>query len=96
MRDRLQSEIGQISAGTPASGVETGGHDHGQLQTIANEMALEQAESSMQQAVRDALSRIESGIYGWCQDCGGAIAKARLDALPHAAFCIGCERKHEV
>jgi RNA polymerase-binding transcription factor DksA len=37
-----------------------------------------------------ALERLEHGTYGVCEDCGGPIAPARLDALPAARTCIAC------
>lgn len=43
--------------------------------------------------VDKALKRIEEGIYGVCSNCGEAIMPERLKALPHAEFCIKCQRK---
>ncbi|WP_045319032.1 MULTISPECIES: TraR/DksA family transcriptional regulator [Brevundimonas] len=39
-----------------------------------------------------ALQRLEEGEYGWCADCGEAIAPRRLDLDPCAAVCIDCAR----
>ena len=33
--------------------------------------------------------------YGRCDQCGGEIAFERLDALPHARFCIDCKQREE-
>jgi DnaK suppressor protein len=46
-------------------------------------------------AVEDALQRIDAGTYGTCVDCGRAIAARRLDATPHAARCLSCQRRAE-
>lgn len=46
--------------------------------------------------VEAALQRIRDGVYGECQDCGGEIAKERLEAYPTAKRCVGCQRKHEM
>lgn len=40
--------------------------------------------------IKLALSRIESGLYGTCVDCGKPIAKERLDAIPYTSTCIRC------
>lgn len=40
--------------------------------------------------VQHALRRIEGGNYAECNRCGGAIAEARLKALPYTETCIGC------
>lgn len=43
-------------------------------------------------AIRAALSRIESGNYGWCVGCGAPIEEARLRAEPEADRCMACLR----
>ena len=37
-----------------------------------------------------ALSRIESGTYGTCTECGRPIHKERLEALPSTTKCKDC------
>jgi DnaK suppressor protein len=37
-----------------------------------------------------ALTRLDTGTYGACEDCGGAIGEARLEARPVARTCIRC------
>ena len=37
-----------------------------------------------------ALQRIDNGIYGICAECGAAIGKERLKAVPHATKCMDC------
>ncbi len=44
-------------------------------------------------AIESALERIESGVYGTCQECEGRIKKTRLNAIPHTPFCIKCATK---
>lgn len=41
--------------------------------------------------IEAALVRIDSEEYGVCMDCGSPIAGARLDAIPWAVRCIGCQ-----
>lgn len=43
-----------------------------------------------------ALERLDAGRYGICVSCGGPIASARLEALPAAEMCIGCQGRREV
>ena len=33
--------------------------------------------------------------FGRCEACGRSIAKARLDAIPYAAFCVKCASRQE-
>jgi DnaK suppressor protein len=44
---------------------------------------------------RHALDRIDSGTYGTCENCGGPIGKARLQAFPRATFCVACKQRQE-
>ncbi len=45
------------------------------------------------QYLDDAIKRIDRGVYGFCQDCGKLIDKARLEAVPHAQLCVSCKMK---
>jgi RNA polymerase-binding transcription factor DksA len=44
-------------------------------------------------AIKQALERIDAGTYGKCEDCGKAIPRARLEALPQALLCVSCQKK---
>lgn len=54
--------------------------------------ALDERGRAALRAIRAALSRIESGNYGWCVACGSPIAEARLRAEPEADHCMTCMR----
>ena len=45
--------------------------------------------------IKDALSRIEDGTYGQCEECGARITKTRLNAIPYATLCIKCASELE-
>ena len=45
--------------------------------------------------IEEALSRIEDGSYGKCQDCGQTISMPRLKRLPYTRLCIDCKEKEE-
>jgi RNA polymerase-binding transcription factor DksA len=42
-----------------------------------------------------ALERIDAKTYGFCEDCGTAIGKARLQVFPRATLCMICKQKEE-
>ena len=42
-----------------------------------------------------ALRRMDSGDFGKCVECGGEIARERLEAHPYAHVCIDCARFDE-
>jgi len=43
--------------------------------------------------IGDALERVRQGSFGRCEECQGAIPKARLQALPYTRHCVACARK---
>jgi RNA polymerase-binding transcription factor DksA len=47
--------------------------------------------------VNQALRRLYKSpeTFGQCQHCGGEVAYDRLEALPHARFCIDCKQREE-
>ena len=51
--------------------------------------------TSARQAVADtakALRRMAEGSYGTCESCTAEIPLERLEILPHASFCVACQR----
>jgi DnaK suppressor protein len=55
---------------------------------------VEDQQETIQQ-IDEALGRIDAGTYGACDHCEVPIAKARLDALPHAKLCLECQERLE-
>jgi RNA polymerase-binding transcription factor DksA len=43
----------------------------------------------------EALERLRDGEYGVCQECGEAIAPARLKAMPEVMTCVRCQDRLE-
>lgn len=71
--------------------------DEGGAQTSEHEKALALVQNlrGLSTAVERALSKLESGTYGVCDDCGQPIAAERLAAIPYATLCISCKSKRE-
>lgn len=42
-----------------------------------------------------AWESLERGTYGTCQECGQAIPRRRLEAVPGTTFCVRCQEKRE-
>lgn len=47
------------------------------------------------QMVEHALSNISNGTYGECEQCGNEMNERRLEAVPWARHCIGCQERLE-
>ena len=45
--------------------------------------------------VERALERIDDDEYGYCLQCGEAIAFARLQVQPEAGLCLACQSENE-
>lgn len=45
--------------------------------------------------IDQALTRIEEGTFGFCQNCGASMSEKRLDAVPWAPHCIECQELAE-
>ena len=45
--------------------------------------------------IDDALSRLEEGTYGFCEDTGEPISLKRLDARPIATLSLEAQERHE-
>jgi DnaK suppressor protein len=50
---------------------------------------------AQQERVREALSRLDSGSYGKCVECGRELPDERLEARPEAERCVDCQQKAE-
>src|SRR5687768_1685796 len=59
------------------------------------DVALVDIASGTLRAIDQAIERVDDGTYGVCALCGGAIAEARLTALPFAVRCQRCEAARE-
>ena len=45
--------------------------------------------------IQSAVERLDRGEYGRCSECGRAIGRARLRALPEADTCVACQERRE-
>lgn len=45
--------------------------------------------------IHEALQRVQAGTFGLCEGCDEPIPRVRLNAVPHARFCVACQRKTE-
>jgi DnaK suppressor protein len=58
-------------------------------------LAVAQIQAGMLRRIDAALSRVASGRYGDCAECGKPIPSQRLRALPFAVRCLDCEASRE-
>lgn len=56
---------------------------------------LDDRQKAELEEIHRALTKIATGNYGFCDDCGKPIPWARLEALPAAATCLPCAEQRE-
>jgi RNA polymerase-binding transcription factor DksA len=56
-------------------------------------LLLASEEGRLLYAINEALRRLYTApaSFGTCASCGASVGLARLDALPYAEMCIGCQ-----
>jgi DnaK suppressor protein len=88
---KTRSEAGGDLSSMPIHMADIGSDAYEQEFTLS----LMATEEETLDLVERALARIREKKYGVCEECGGVIAKKRLEAIPFAAMCIRCAEKME-
>ena len=70
--------------------------DRANLETDRNfELRIRDRERKLILKIKEALSRIEDGTFGICEECGEDISEERLKARPVTTLCIDCKIEQE-
>ncbi len=71
-------------------------NDRASLESDRNfELRIRDRERKLIMKMREAIQRIDDGVFGVCEICGGAISEKRLMARPVTTQCIDCKTKEE-
>jgi DnaK suppressor protein len=102
LRVRLLAELNHVRDGADDGSGQMGDFDPNHPADMATEMFEREMSETLTENVEEllhkvqrALARIEQGKYGLCEDCGKAIAQARLETVPYTSFCITCQARQE-
>lgn len=91
-REELRRNLSRTQEGDEAHDF---GRDEGDRATasMSKEMTFRQKaqERGLLMLVEAALSRISSGTFGDCLNCGQEIGANRLNAVPWSRYCITCQ-----
>ena len=63
---------------------------------IALELRNRDRERKLIKKIAETITKIESGNYGYCDNCGIEIGLKRLEARPTATLCIDCKTLDEL
>jgi DnaK suppressor protein len=70
--------------------------DRASLETDRNfTLRIRDRERRLITKIREAMERLETGTYGYCEICGGEISEKRLIARPVTTMCIACKSRQE-
>jgi DnaK suppressor protein len=71
-------------------------NDRATLEADRNfELRIRDRERKLILKMREAIQRIDEGVFGVCESCGGPISEKRLMARPVTTQCIDCKTKEE-
>ncbi|MDY0013996.1 MAG: RNA polymerase-binding protein DksA [Rhodocyclaceae bacterium] len=59
------------------------------------ELRVRDRERKLLHKIDEAIARIDSGDFGWCEESGEPIGVARLIARPTAVFSVEAQERHE-
>lgn len=100
-RDELIGQVSDFEAESDVSRWRDGGFDDDPADSGSANLERDRAQSLSGHArrtlgeVEAALERMDAGEYGTCANCGAAIERERLEALPYATLCMDCKRGEE-
>jgi DnaK suppressor protein len=71
-------------------------NDRATLESDRNfELRIRDRERKLLVKIQEAIKRLDDGVFGICNDCGGPISEKRLIARPVTTQCIDCKTKQE-
>ncbi|MCS7046011.1 MAG: TraR/DksA C4-type zinc finger protein [Gemmataceae bacterium] len=101
LRSRIEADLAQVrdEAFRSTGGERAGGISNtpihpadlaGQEYDEAVSIGLVENESLLRREIEDALDRLRAGSFGFCEECGRAIPKGRLNVVPYTRYCVTC------
>lgn len=109
LRDRLEQQRLKLDAQTHDGALESGNKNFTEISGGVRDpgdesMAVQVSDLTISSLEKEigalhetdaALARMEEGVYGICETCGGEIPLERLKAYPTARRCTDCQARIE-
>jgi DnaK suppressor protein len=93
--DARQAELERLTRSREGLAIETSPDELDRIQNATErEIAVGNLEREfvLLRAVRAALRRLDTGMFGICLDCADDISPKRLAAVPWTSSCIACQQ----
>jgi RNA polymerase-binding transcription factor len=98
-QENLRQQIVSLGESSQEANVGSGNHmaeDATAAFDQAAAVSLLRRHQTILAQVERALARMADGTYGFCERCREQIDFARLKAIPHATYCMSCQRAAEL
>jgi DnaK suppressor protein len=97
-RDRLRSEIATAEEAESAvrDDCDLDAADTGAKNVTIQELRTRTDDAAaLLERTLAALTRVQDGTLGICANCGAAVGRERIMAMPHAELCVTCTWRAE-
>lgn len=103
VRQLLEAKLGQlaeeesslaVAVPEPGTQVQYGKRAGDHVAEAADRMARSRTAGELEkleEEVRAALTKLDLGTYGICDGCARPVPEGRLEVLPWATRCVGCQ-----
>lgn len=85
----------QASSAQPDDGIQDLADKAASAYSKELNFSLSDTERKMLVAIDEALTRVKTGEYSVCTNCGATIGEKRLQAIPWTPHCIDCQELQE-
>lgn len=92
-RKALSGQLAELGFADGGAGLEYDGNFADSSQVTAERGEAEALAHTLQETLTDvehALTKLDDGTYGTCENCQKTIAAPRIEAMPAARLCIEC------
>jgi RNA polymerase-binding transcription factor len=96
-RREVQDKLRSLRETIPVDAAEVRDAEERSVDDFVTEVdfALMQMKSETLRRIDQAMSRLDQGTYGRCEECDREISANRLAALPFASLCRACQEDTE-
>lgn len=90
----LEGRIGKLRRGKSfGDDVDSFEEDADEVEQLTDDLGVKQKLEGRLARVEKALKKMEGGLYGKCESCGGQIEQKLLDIDPESELCKSCKKK---
>lgn len=89
----LQADESHEKFGSEGKDVINPDEESDEVEEYGNNLAVGQSHRDRINEIDNALNKIKTGEYGFCENCGREISEKVLNIIPESALCEDCKRQ---